>query len=56
MQMLPKKLTKQNSVHCNTCDRPVHLKCANLYAGGFICENCVSEYDEEDVDAIESDE
>lgn len=32
-----------NSVKCNSCERPVHLKCVRLNAGGWTCENCVSE-------------
>lgn len=40
---MPKKLTKLNCVHCNECDRPVHLKCANVSAGGYTCIHCESE-------------
>lgn len=40
MQYLPPKLTKNNSINCNSCDRAVHLSCANVYAGGYTCENC----------------
>lgn len=40
---LPKKLTASNSVHCNECDRPVHLKCADMRASYFTCANCASD-------------
>lgn len=43
MKMLPKKLTASNSVHCNECDRPVHLKCADMRASYFTCANCASD-------------
>lgn len=40
MQHMPSKLTKNNSINCNSCDRAVHLRCARVNAGGFTCENC----------------
>lgn len=40
---MPKKLTKNNSIHCNGCDRAVHLKCAKVSAGGYTCVHCESE-------------
>lgn len=40
MQPMPPRLSKKNSINCNTCDRAVHMSCANMYAGGFTCENC----------------
>lgn len=43
MKTLPKKLTFSNSVHCNECDRPVHLKCADMRASYFTCANCASD-------------
>ncbi|XP_018395735.1 PREDICTED: uncharacterized protein LOC108774189 [Cyphomyrmex costatus] len=30
LKLLPKKLTAFNSIQCNSCERPVHLKCANM--------------------------
>lgn len=36
---MPKKLTRDNSIHCNVCDRAVHLKCANLQTGYYTCES-----------------
>lgn len=41
--VMPKKLNRNNSIHCNTCDRPVHLKCANLTAGYYTCIHCESD-------------
>lgn len=43
METLPRKLTASNSVHCNECDRPVHLKCADMHASYFTCANCASD-------------
>lgn len=40
MKDLPKKLNKNNSINCNTCDRPVHLKCANITGSYYTCHNC----------------
>ncbi|XP_031639161.1 uncharacterized protein LOC116351222 [Contarinia nasturtii] len=30
MENLPAKLTKNNSIECNKCQRPFHLKCVNM--------------------------
>lgn len=56
LQTMPKKLTKQNSVKCAVCERPVHLRCAKMYASGFTCEQCESEYEEPSVSEHETDE
>jgi len=40
---MPKKLTKNNAIHCNGCDRAVHLKCARVLADGYTCVHCESE-------------
>lgn len=40
---MPKKLTKNNSIDCMECKRPVHLKCANMTRSYYICKHCESE-------------
>ena len=40
---MPKKLTKTNAIHCNGCDRAVHLKCARILADGYTCVHCESD-------------
>ncbi|XP_043467262.1 uncharacterized protein DDB_G0283697-like isoform X2 [Leptopilina heterotoma] len=42
-ELLPKNLTAFNSVNCNSCQRPVHLKCANMRTSYFTCEHCNSD-------------
>lgn len=34
------KQTKNNTIHCNDCDRPAHLKCAVVSTAGFTCDDC----------------
>lgn len=46
LKNMPKTLTQQNSVECIECQRPVHLKCANMSAGFYICTHCDSDYDD----------
>lgn len=36
---LPAKMNKNNTIHCDTCDRPFHLKCVT-FSASFRCENC----------------
>lgn len=43
---LPAMLNRKNSIKCNTCKRPVHLKCADLTAGFYICKHCDSDLDD----------
>lgn len=45
MKNLPAKLTKNNSIECNLCKRPFHLKCANMTRSYFTCRNCDSDAD-----------
>lgn len=42
---LPKKLTAANSIECNHCGRPVHLKCAGMTTSYFTCKNYISDSD-----------
>lgn len=37
--LLPAKMNKNNTIHCDTCDRPFHLKCVN-FSASFRCDNC----------------
>ena len=39
------KLTRNNSIECNKCQRPLHLKCANMTRSYFTCQNCESDAD-----------
>lgn len=42
--LLPKRMNRNNTIHCNTCDRPYHLKCVDM--GGrsyYTCANCDSD-------------
>lgn len=48
LQPMPNKLTKNNSIACNTCKRDVHLKCANIKNSYFTCVHCDSEFSEEE--------
>lgn len=48
MKELPPKLTKNNSIECNECHRPVHLACANIQNSYFTCIHCDSEFSEEE--------
>lgn len=43
MKGMPLVLTAFNSIECNSCKRPVHLKCANMRYGFFTCSNCNSD-------------
>ncbi|XP_031632567.1 uncharacterized protein LOC116346566 [Contarinia nasturtii] len=45
MQNLPAKLTSANSIECNKCKRPFHLKCVHLTRSYFTCQNCDSDAD-----------
>lgn len=44
LKQMPKKLNRNNSVNCNVCKRPVHLKCANVTASYYTCVHCDSDY------------
>lgn len=48
LKILPRVLTAANSIQCNECERPVHLKCANMQASYFTCKHCSSDLDEEE--------
>lgn len=37
------KQTKNNTINCNDCERPAHLACAIVTAGGFTCNDCDAE-------------
>lgn len=43
MKNMPLKLSRHNSIECNTCKRAVHLNCANMRASFFTCPNCTSD-------------
>ena len=43
LNIMPLHLTAANSIRCNECSRPVHLKCANMRASYFTCNNCESD-------------
>ncbi|XP_053951237.1 uncharacterized protein LOC128858766 [Anastrepha ludens] len=47
LKLLPLKLTAANSINCNVCKRPVHLKCANMQASYFTCKHCESDVDDD---------
>lgn len=48
LRFLPKELTPNNSIACNTCSRPVHLKCANIgRCSYYTCKHCDSDLDDE---------
>lgn len=56
LTLMPNILTASNSIKCNTCQRPVHLKCANMSESYFTCKHCDTDYDEEYDDEQEDDE
>lgn len=43
MKSMPKKMNRQNTIHCNVCDRAVHLKCAKMTASYWTCKHCISD-------------
>lgn len=43
MKNMPKKMNRQNTIHCNVCDRAVHLKCAGMTASNWTCKHCISD-------------
>jgi len=40
---MPKKLNRNNAIHCNVCDRAVHLKCACITTGYYTYVHCKSD-------------
>lgn len=38
-------MTRFNSIECNTCKRPYHLKCVDIRSSCFTCKNCDSNLD-----------
>lgn len=48
LQTMPKMTNSNNSIACNTCERVVHLKCAEMTTGFFTCKHCDSEHEEEE--------
>lgn len=34
------KQNKNNTIHCDDCERPAHLKCARVTRAGFTCLDC----------------
>lgn len=50
LDLLPRKLTAANSIKCNECSRPVHLKCADMRASYFTCKHCASDFEDEEGD------
>lgn len=55
LKLLPAQLTSSNSIKCNVCKRPVHLKCAGMRRSYFTCIHCDSDLDD-DEDDVEDDE
>lgn len=53
IKKMPKKLTTANSIKCNSCKRPVHLKCADMRRSYYTCKHCDSDLDEEEDDLTE---
>lgn len=45
LDALPRILTSNNSIKCNTCQLAVHLKCANIQTSYFTCKSCDSDYE-----------
>lgn len=39
------RMTRFNTIECNTCQRPYHLKCVQLNGSFFTFENCDSDLD-----------
>lgn len=46
LKTMPRNVTITNSIRCNTCNRAVHLKCADMHASYFTCKDCDSDYEE----------
>lgn len=46
LKKLPTRLSRQNSIPCNECKRPVHLKYANMKNSFFTCRHCESDYED----------
>jgi len=45
-KLMPHKLTMNNSIKCNICERPFHLKCVDMgNRSHFTCGNCNSDLD-----------
>lgn len=40
MKAMPKKMNKNNTIHCNECDRAFHLKCVTLKGDFYTCVHC----------------
>lgn len=47
LKTMPRNVTSNNTIRCNTCNRAVHLKCADMQASYFTCKHCDSDYEEE---------
>lgn len=39
---MPKNQNRNNTIHCNDCDRPAHLSCVKVSTAGFTCDVCES--------------
>lgn len=49
LRFLPKVLTPKNSIECNTCGRPVHMKCANKRTSSYYtCKHCEYDFDDDE--------
>ncbi|KYN10444.1 hypothetical protein ALC57_17418 [Trachymyrmex cornetzi] len=45
-KLMPHKMTKNNSIKCNTCERAFHLQCVDMgNRSYFTCRNCDSDLD-----------
>lgn len=40
---LPGRLSRNNSIRCNSCSKVAHLKCADMHASYFTCPGCESD-------------
>ncbi|XP_055307416.1 uncharacterized protein LOC129571622 [Sitodiplosis mosellana] len=56
LTLLPNKLTAENSIQCNVCTRPVHLKCADMRASFFTCKHCDSDMEQEEDEDFDDDD
>lgn len=40
LQLMPKRLNRNNSTQCKSCHRPFYLKCVSFSGSSFSCFNC----------------
>lgn len=51
LKPLPRRLTRDNSIKCNTCKEVAHLKCADVKRSWWTCKDC--KFESEDFDESE---